>query len=55
MKWYRDNGALSMIMAGVVVLLIILLIAGCNGCLQIFWNISSPPEEYIIRDTIRSQ
>jgi hypothetical protein len=45
MKWYQDNGVLGWIIAGILLLIVVLIISTCNGCLQAYWDIASPPNE----------
>jgi hypothetical protein len=54
MKWHHDNGKLMWMMTGAVVLILVLFIAGCNGCLQAFWEIGNSSEERLMRDSIES-
>jgi hypothetical protein len=45
MRWYRDNGVLAWVLFGIVVLLLVVLVSTCNGCLEEWWNTASPPNE----------
>ena len=52
MKWYRDNGVLTLLMPGVLVLLPLLVVTTCNSCLEEFWNVATPPNEQTKRETL---
>ena len=41
MKWYWDNGKITLIVIGFLLLLLIVVVATCNGCMESYWEMNN--------------